>query len=206
MHKLTISLNNCRRAICETTNRYDIHLNGNAAAEIYFNTRGYVVIPASLCRMDVSYRFPNAASLSSARRSPRSTAKPRLGGCDMQRFFVTTQATAEIEEVWEVSAENEEAAREIVDDGNLHQHSFIRDKVIGEERDRDILSVTLASSMGEPRCQCQNCDWQGSVDKAEPIHDFWSRVAPGEIMPAGDCPECGALVHLIKGGDDVGNY
>lgn len=56
-------------------------------------------------------------------------------------------------------------------------------------------------SNGETRCHCQNCDWHGPIDEAEPVRDFWSRVAPGEVMPAGDCPECGALVHLIAGGE-----
>ncbi len=25
------------------------------------------------------------------------------------------------------------------------------------------------------------------------IEDFWSRVDPGEVVPAGECPECGGL-------------
>lgn len=44
---------------------------------------------------------------------------------------------------------------------------------------------------------CGNCDWEGTTATCNPdITDFEQRVAPGEIMPAGQCPECGALVHL----------
>lgn len=50
-------------------------------------------------------------------------------------------------------------------------------------------------------CRCQNCDWTGPESAAEPVHDIWSRVAPGEPMPAGDCPVCGALVQPVDGAD-----
>lgn len=48
-------------------------------------------------------------------------------------------------------------------------------------------------------CACANCDWVGTADQAEPCHDFWSRVAPGDTVPAGDCPDCGAFVFLNAG-------
>lgn len=115
------------------------------------------------------------------------------------KFIVTLQATAEIEGRWEIEAASTEEAQSIIDDGLLHKHRFIRDKVLGEERDREILSIVPAPSEEEPCCQCRNCNWHGSVDKADPVHDMWSRVLPGEIMPAGDCPDCGALVHLVSG-------
>ena len=47
------------------------------------------------------------------------------------------------------------------------------------------------------RCECQNCDWQGVADDLDAIADFDERVAPGEICPAGECPKCGALAHLV---------
>lgn len=49
--------------------------------------------------------------------------------------------------------------------------------------------------MAEPTtalCECSNCGWVGS-DPPE-VRDFWSRVEPGGVMPAGDCVECGSLV------------
>lgn len=44
------------------------------------------------------------------------------------------------------------------------------------------------------KVECANCDWHGDVDQADETRDFWSRVEPGDTVPAGDCPECGAFV------------
>ena len=47
---------------------------------------------------------------------------------------------------------------------------------------------------------CQNCDYKTdnleSLDHATHLH---TRVAPGELMPAGQCPECGALCRHTDG-------
>lgn len=52
------------------------------------------------------------------------------------------------------------------------------------------------------RHQCQNCNWStnlalvGSEDKRliQPIKDLDQRVETGEVVPLGECPECGAVV------------
>ena len=45
---------------------------------------------------------------------------------------------------------------------------------------------------------CQNCEMTCSDPaKLADINDFEQRVAPGETMPAGECPECGALVSIV---------
>lgn len=44
---------------------------------------------------------------------------------------------------------------------------------------------------------CQNCDWRGPDEDLRPIHDVTARVAPGEPMPSGECPTCGALCHPV---------
>jgi hypothetical protein len=41
--------------------------------------------------------------------------------------------------------------------------------------------------------RCQNCAWTGDADDCAEVSDFWGRVSPGEPMPSGECPECGAL-------------
>jgi hypothetical protein len=43
---------------------------------------------------------------------------------------------------------------------------------------------------------CQNCTslWRDDQIKTE-IPDIQERVSPGEPMPSGECPECGALCH-----------
>lgn len=46
--------------------------------------------------------------------------------------------------------------------------------------------------------KCQNCNWTGTDDDCEEVSDFWGRVSPGEVMPYGECPACGALCHADK--------
>lgn len=43
------------------------------------------------------------------------------------------------------------------------------------------------------RCQCQNCEWEGDEADTNPVEDIFERVSPGEPMPSGECPKCGAL-------------
>jgi hypothetical protein len=46
---------------------------------------------------------------------------------------------------------------------------------------------------------CQNCRKTfETIDLDEITHGFWERVSPSEIMPAGECPECGALCHPLE--------
>lgn len=45
--------------------------------------------------------------------------------------------------------------------------------------------------------QCDNCDWSGRLDQLGIIKDAHERLDPGSEMPAGECPECGALAYLI---------
>lgn len=56
--------------------------------------------------------------------------------------------------------------------------------------------------------KCQQCDWTGRAenmrtDSPDEIEGFFERVQPGEEMPSGECPECGALCHPA---DCFGNY
>jgi len=58
--------------------------------------------------------------------------------------------------------------------------------------------------MPPKRFECQDCGTR-FADESElvwPISDLEERVLPGEIMPYGECPECGAVVHLMKGKRD----
>jgi len=49
----------------------------------------------------------------------------------------------------------------------------------------------------DTKCRCGNCGWTGPESALRcgltEIEDFWSRVDPGEVVPAGECPECGGL-------------
>jgi len=42
---------------------------------------------------------------------------------------------------------------------------------------------------------CDNCDWEGGDDDLDMISDIEERIDPGCIVPAGQCPECGALAY-----------
>jgi hypothetical protein len=44
--------------------------------------------------------------------------------------------------------------------------------------------------------ECQNCGESWHIDHLKDAQDLAQRVAPGEPMPAGECPACGALCHL----------
>jgi len=48
---------------------------------------------------------------------------------------------------------------------------------------------------------CFNCGWKGKAHEVESIDDFEERVEAGEVMPCGECPECGVVVKFT----DVGS-
>ncbi len=45
---------------------------------------------------------------------------------------------------------------------------------------------------------CNNCGAGWSDDQATPIRDYCERVEPGGIVPAGECPSCGALCYPAR--------
>ena len=48
-----------------------------------------------------------------------------------------------------------------------------------------------------PSSECQNCGKKWPDTELEPEKDIHQRVAPGEPMPNGQCPDCGAVCHSI---------
>lgn len=54
-------------------------------------------------------------------------------------------------------------------------------------------------------CVCDNCDWTGGQATLgltlSEVHHLAERLDPGGEVPAGECPECGALAYLKKEGD-----
>mgnify|MGYP001610085038 CR=1 FL=1 len=51
------------------------------------------------------------------------------------------------------------------------------------------------SESGEA-CSCADCGWQGPANDLDMIADIQERVDAGCEVPAGQCPECGALAYL----------
>ena len=49
------------------------------------------------------------------------------------------------------------------------------------------------------QCECPNCGWTGDEDDLGcqlcDVPDLLQRIDAGEEVPAGECPECGALAH-----------
>lgn len=50
----------------------------------------------------------------------------------------------------------------------------------------------------DPMCECADCGDRHRQSEVLPFRDFWSRIQPGETMPAGDCPKCGAFSFLVE--------
>lgn len=50
--------------------------------------------------------------------------------------------------------------------------------------------------MSDKLYRCNNCDFQTDEHEAFPdVENLRQRLEPGDIMPSGQCPECGAFVH-----------
>ena len=45
---------------------------------------------------------------------------------------------------------------------------------------------------------CNNCSANWQTHELRPIEDVLERTAPGEMVPSGECPDCGALCHLVQ--------
>ncbi len=45
--------------------------------------------------------------------------------------------------------------------------------------------------------RCDNCDSRWPKDQLAPADDLEGRLDPGSEVPAGECPECGALAYLV---------
>ena len=50
----------------------------------------------------------------------------------------------------------------------------------------------------DTQCACDNCGKVTSMIDLEMITDIEERLDPGGIIPAGECPECGALAYVIE--------
>jgi hypothetical protein len=44
--------------------------------------------------------------------------------------------------------------------------------------------------------RCDNCSWTSTAAQLKEINDLSERLSPGGVVPAGECPECGALAYV----------
>ena len=56
----------------------------------------------------------------------------------------------------------------------------------------------LQGSVEHNMHECQNCSGLWHTDELHALVDIFERVAPGEIMPSGECPDCGAVCHPLE--------
>lgn len=61
-------------------------------------------------------------------------------------------------------------------------------------------SIHIQVANPDAPCSCQDCDWQGPASALLMVASVEERITAGEIVPAGECPECGALAHLDEPG------
>ena len=70
------------------------------------------------------------------------------------------------------------------------------------QEDIEYLTAVMARPVdfdaSETLSECQNCEAINPASKLRPIEDIHQRVEPGEPMPSGECPECGALCHELE--------
>lgn len=66
------------------------------------------------------------------------------------------------------------------------------------EQDRDKNHDKANSHSDNPHVACGNCLWIGRESECNPIADVSERIMPGEIMPSGECPRCGAVAHATS--------
>ena len=53
-------------------------------------------------------------------------------------------------------------------------------------------------SATEPGAVCDNCRLYCAVSELDLIDDLEQRLDPGSVVPAGQCPSCGALAYLRR--------
>jgi hypothetical protein len=52
----------------------------------------------------------------------------------------------------------------------------------------------------DTRVRCDNCAWRGTLAEVRTVQDAGERLEVGGTVPAGECPQCGALAYLADDG------
>jgi hypothetical protein len=59
-------------------------------------------------------------------------------------------------------------------------------------------TLYVSNDYGYVTAECGNCGEGWAICELEPIADAEQRLTIGEEVPAGECPECGALCYAHK--------
>jgi hypothetical protein len=70
---------------------------------------------------------------------------------------------------------------------SMHHDAEVIEEVAPE------IEKSFGVKLPEKTNECQDCGRQYPDLDLLPVHDIWSRIAPGDIFPSGECPHCGAL-------------
>jgi hypothetical protein len=90
--------------------------------------------------------------------------------------------------------------------GDGHKLEALEYKVVGHAADGNTLYVEITADASELLVpedelteECQNCQRRFKEDELiNPIPDLAQRVLPGEPMPSGECPACGAICQPVE--------
>lgn len=58
----------------------------------------------------------------------------------------------------------------------------------------------MSATDPDPMTICDNCRSQYAMSELDEPEDLWQRLDPGSVVPAGQCPDCGALSYLCADG------
>ena len=85
------------------------------------------------------------------------------------------------------------------------------EEALGTDAPVDVLDRALRMATNETTAQkkegrrpvrhvCADCGKAFPREKPlQPVERFWQRVEAGEVVPSGQCPDCGALCYLERG-------
>ena len=66
--------------------------------------------------------------------------------------------------------------------------------------DITIVHMSKWSADVSSQCKCDDCQWQGPMvqlgKQLDETPDLNQRLSPGSVVPAGECPKCGAFAYL----------
>jgi hypothetical protein len=63
---------------------------------------------------------------------------------------------------------------------------------------KELAELMKPEPSGEGLTECQNCCEIRPESELDEIDNLLARLAPGDIVPVGQCPDCGALCQPVR--------